>query len=40
MNDQDRKLFKVWVSAADAWNTQVKQLYYETTNTEDLPEKL
>lgn len=40
MNDQDRKLFKVWVSAADAWNTQVKQLYYETTNTEDLPEKI
>ncbi len=40
MNDQDRKLFKVWVSVADAWNTQVKQLYYETTNTEDLPEKI
>ena len=40
LNDQDRKLFKVWVSVADAWNTQAKHLYYETTNTEDLPEKI
>jgi len=40
MNDQDRKLFKVWVSCADAWDKQPKQLYYETTNTEDLPEKI
>jgi hydroxymethylbilane synthase len=40
MNDQDRKLFKVSVSVADAWNTQAKHLYYETTNTEDLPEKI
>ncbi len=40
MNEHDRKLFKVWVSCADEWNTQPKQLYYETTNTEDLPEKI
>ena len=40
MNDQDRKLFKVWVACADAWDKQPKQLYYETTNTEDLPEKI
>ena len=40
LNDQDRKLFKVWVSCADAWDKQPKQLYYETTNTEDLPEKI
>ncbi len=40
MNDQDRKLFKVSVAVADAWNMQPKQLYYETTNTEDLPEKI
>ena len=40
LNDLDKKVFKVWVSVADAWNTQVKQLYYETTNTEDLPEKI
>lgn len=40
MNDQDRKLFKVAVSVADAWNTQAKHLYFETTNTEDLPEKI
>ena len=40
MNEHDRKLFKVSVSVADAWNTQPKQLYYETTNTEDLPEKI
>ena len=40
LNDQDRKLFKIWVSCADAWDKQPKQLYYETTNTEDLPEKI
>lgn len=40
MNEHDRKLFKVSVAVADAWNTQPKQLYYETTNTEDLPEKI
>lgn len=40
LNDLDKKLFKVWVSVADAWNTQPKHLYYETTNTEDLPEKI
>jgi hydroxymethylbilane synthase len=40
MNEHDRKLFKVSVAIADAWNTQPKQLYYETTNTEDLPEKI
>lgn len=40
MNEQDRKLFKVWVSVADAWHKQPKHLYYETTNTEELPEKI
>lgn len=40
LNEHDRKLFKVSVAVADAWNTQPKQLYYETTNTEDLPEKI
>ncbi len=40
LNEHDRKLFKVWVSVADAWNTQTKHLYYETTNTEELPEKI
>ncbi len=40
LNDLDKKLFKIAVSVADAWNTQPKQLYYETTNTEDLPEKI
>lgn len=40
MNEQDRKLFKVWVSCAEAYDKQPIQLYYETTNTEDLPEKI
>lgn len=40
LNEHDRKVFKVHVSVAEAWNTQPKQLYYETTNTEDLPEKI
>lgn len=40
LNDNDRKVFKVAVSVADAWNSQPKHLYYETTNTEDLPEKI
>jgi len=40
LNDLDRKLFKVWVSVAETATSQPKQLYYETTNTEDLPEKI
>ena len=40
LNDLDKKVFKVWVSVADVWDTQVKHLYYETTNTEELPEKI
>ncbi len=40
LNDQDRKLFKMWISCAEAWDKQPKQLYYETTNTEDLPDKI
>lgn len=40
MNEHDRKVFKVWTSIADSWDAQPKHLYYETTNTEDLPEKI
>ncbi len=40
LNDLDKKLFKVWVSVAETATSQPKQLYYETTNTEDLPEKI
>ena len=40
LNEHDRKLFKVSVSVAEAWNTQPQFLYFETTNTENLPEKI
>jgi hydroxymethylbilane synthase len=40
LNDLDKKLFKVWVSVAETATSQPKQLYYETTNTEGLPEKI
>ncbi len=40
LNEYDKKVFKLWVSCADAWDKQPKQLYYETTNTEELPEKI
>lgn len=37
---EDRYKFRVWVSHSDAWNTQPKQLFFETYNTGDLPERI
>lgn len=39
-NDEDRKVFKVYVSIADAWNKQPKQMFFETTNTEDFADSI
>jgi len=39
-NDDDRKVFKVYTSVADAWDKQPKQHYFETTNTEDLADNI
>lgn len=39
-NDDDRTVFKVYVSVADAWNKQPKQLYFETINTEDYADRI
>lgn len=40
LDHDDRYKFKVWVSMATAWNAQPKQLYFETYNTGDLPERI
>lgn len=37
---EDRYKFKAWVSHADSWNSQPRQLYFETYNTGDLPERI
>lgn len=39
-DDEDRYKFKVWVSVADNWNSQPKQLYFESYNTADFPERI
>ncbi|MGZ3931408.1 MAG: hydroxymethylbilane synthase [Bacteroidia bacterium] len=38
--EEDRPLFKTWVSVADTWDAQPKQLYFETYNAGDLPERV
>jgi hydroxymethylbilane synthase len=40
MDHDDRYKFRVWVSMAKTWNAQPKQLYFETYNTGDLPERI
>ncbi len=40
LNDKDRRVFKVWTSVADAWDTQPRQMYFESTNTEDYEEDI
>ncbi len=40
MDHEDRYKFKMWISIAESWNTQPKQLYFETYNTGDLPERI
>lgn len=39
-DENDRPVFKTWVSVAKQWDQQPIQLYFETTNTEELPEKI
>ncbi len=40
LNDEDRLKFRVWVSVADEWNKQPKQLYFETTITDGLADEI
>lgn len=39
-NDDDRKVFKVYTSVADAWDKQPRQMYFETINTEDFADSI
>jgi hydroxymethylbilane synthase len=39
-DENDRPVFKTWVSVAKQWNEQPLQLYFETSNTEDFPERI
>jgi hydroxymethylbilane synthase len=39
-DENDRPVFKTWVSVAKQWNEQPVQLYFETGNTEDFPERI
>jgi hydroxymethylbilane synthase len=38
--DDDRLKFRVWVSVADSWNSQPKQLYFETFDTDGLSDQI
>jgi len=39
-DDEDRLRFKVWVSVADAWDKQPKQLYFETLDTDGFADMI
>ncbi|HXB41605.1 MAG TPA: hydroxymethylbilane synthase [Bacteroidia bacterium] len=39
-DENDKPVFKVWVSKADEWDKQPVQLYFESTLIYDLPEKI
>ncbi|MDI1355391.1 MAG: hydroxymethylbilane synthase [bacterium] len=39
-DDEDRLRFKVWVSMADAWDKQPKQLYFETLDTDGFSDQI
>ncbi len=39
-DDDDRLKFKVWLSVADAWDKQPKQLYFETLNTDGFADEI
>jgi uroporphyrinogen-III synthase len=39
-DDEDRRRFKVWVSMADAWNKQPKQMYFETLDTDGFTDEI
>ncbi len=40
LDEDDRYKFKTWVSISDSWDTQPKQLYFETYLADDLPERI
>ncbi|MEI6019531.1 MAG: hydroxymethylbilane synthase, partial [Bacteroidota bacterium] len=39
-DDEDRLKFKVWISIADDWNKQPKQLYFETLDTDGFTDSI
>ncbi|MCC6370959.1 MAG: hydroxymethylbilane synthase [Bacteroidia bacterium] len=39
-DDEDRLKFKVWVSMAEAWNKQPKQLFFETLDTDGFSDRI
>ena len=39
-DDEDRLKFKVWLSHADAWDKQPKQLYFETLDTDGFSDMI
>jgi uroporphyrinogen-III synthase len=39
-DDEDRLRFKVWVSMAEAWDKQPKQLYFETLDTDGFADQI
>ncbi|MGE0569191.1 MAG: hydroxymethylbilane synthase [Bacteroidia bacterium] len=40
IGDDDRPVFKTWVSCASEWNKQPLQLYFESQLAYDMPEKI
>lgn len=40
LDEEDRKVFRLWVSKANAWNKQPVQLVFETHFPGELPEKV
>jgi hydroxymethylbilane synthase len=39
-DDEDRLRFRVWINMADAWNTQPRQLYFETLDTDGFADRM
>lgn len=39
-DDEDRLRFKVWVSVAEAWDKQPRQLYFETLDTDGFTDQM
>ncbi len=40
MDDEDRLRFKVWVSVANEWNQQPKQVYFDTLDTDGFVDRM
>lgn len=40
LDDEDRLRFKVWVSVAETWDKQPKQLYFETLDTDGFVDQM